>query len=288
RQSQDEVDAQLTAFDQQEGTAPNTGSENIGTDSCHGQLESRRPQSTHYTFQSTYNTEQQNTNPTVDPVLASWIRKLSNFSVELHLHMLSIPPVEVQPSTWTDSSGKKPNSTQHDQEITVDSTFQLSNQSTEILHDMSSRFKSRQAHTRSTTAIGALDQPSQLLLLSSHLCLAESYDKIVQRIKTWTEVRSKIGGPTPVDMPVKLPSLAVGSFKLCAFSSSQPLVLTCIIEATIMQIREQISEMTKPVHTRNGTTKVSNSPAGEQGNRGGDGLSGVARVTLQAIEPKKN
>lgn len=98
-----------------------------------------------------------------------------------------------------------------------------------------------------------------------------------------------MGGPTPVEhMPVKLPSKAVGSFKLSAFSSSQQLVLTCIIEATIMQIREQISKMAKPVHTRNGTTKVSNSPAGEQGNRGGDGLSGVARVTLQAIEPKKN
>ncbi|KAL8754503.1 MAG: hypothetical protein Q9199_004297 [Rusavskia elegans] len=190
------------------------------------------------TFQSAYNTEQQTTNRIVDPVLDSWMRKLSNFRVELQLYMLSIPPVEIEPSTWTDSSGKKPNSTQHDQEITVDFTFQLSNQSTEILHDMSSRFKSRQAHTRSTTAIGALDQPSPLLLLSSYLCLAESYDKNVQHIKTWTEVRSKMGGPTPVEhMPVKLPSLAVGSFKLSAFSSSQPLVLTCIIEATIMQIR---------------------------------------------------
>ncbi|KAI4270952.1 MAG: hypothetical protein L6R38_006974 [Xanthoria sp. 2 TBL-2021] len=289
RQSQDEIDAQLTAFDQQQGTAPNTDSENSGTDSYRGQLESRLPQSTHYTIQSSYNTEQQTTNPIVDPVLASWIRKLSNFSVELHLHMLSIPPVEVEPSTWTDSSGKKPDWTQHDQEITVDSTFQLSNQYTEILHDIISRFKSRQAHTRSTTAIGALDQPSQLLLLSSYLCLAESYDKIVQHIKTWTEVRSKMGGPTPVEhLPVKLPSLAVGSFKLSAYSSSQPLVLTCIIEATLMQIREQISEMTKPIHTRNGTTKVSNSPAGEQGNRNDDGLSGVARVTLQAIRTKED
>lgn len=88
--------------------------------------------------------------------------------------MLSIPPVEVNQSTWIDSSGKKPNSTQHDLEITVDSTFQLSNQSTEILHDVISRFKSPQAHTRSKTAIGAVDQPSQLLLLPSYLCLAES------------------------------------------------------------------------------------------------------------------
>lgn len=288
RQSQEEINAHPTALDQHEGTAPNTDSENSGTDSGRGQLESMRPHSAHNAIQSSCNVKQHVTIPMVDPVLASWIRKLSNFGVELHLHMLSIPAVEAEPSPWTDSSGKKSNSTQHDQGIQIDSTFHLSNQYTEILHDIISRFNSRQAHTRSATAFGALDQTSQLLLLSSYLCLAESYDKIVQHIKIWTEVRSKIGGSTPVEhLPVKLPSLAIGSFKLPASSSSQPLVLTCIIEAMIVQIRERIGEMMKPVHAHNRTIKGPSSLASEQGNWGGDGLCGVARVTLQAIRAKE-
>ncbi|KAI4230033.1 MAG: hypothetical protein L6R36_000412 [Xanthoria steineri] len=288
RQSQEEIDAHPTALDQHEGTAPKTDSETSGTDSGRGQLESMRPHSSHNAIQNSYNVEQHVTSPMVDPIVASWIRKLSNFGVELHLHMLSIPAVEAEPSPWTGSSGKKSNSTQHDQEIQIDSTFHFSNQYTEILHEINSRFSSRQGHTRSATAFGALDQTSQLLLLSSYLCLAESYDKIVQHIKTWTEVRAKIGGSTPVEhLPVKFPSLAIGSFKLPASSSSHPLVLTCIIEAMIVQIRERISEMMKPVHACNRTIKGPTSLASEQGSWGGDGLCGVARVTLQAIRAKE-
>ena len=289
-QSQDENNA-LTAFDQQEGgTALNPDTENSGTDPCHKQLVSTRPPSAHCDVQSPYNREQQITKPIVDPVLASWIRKLSNFSVELHLHMLSIPPVQAQSNSSTDSAGKVPDSTHHNQEIAVDSTIQLSNQYMDILQDILSQFKTRQAHTGSTTAVGALDQPSQLLILSGYLCLAESYDKIVQHIKTWTEVRSKMGGSTSIEhhFPIQLPTLAIGSFKLSTSSPSRPLVLTCIIEAMIMQVRDLISEMTKPIHSRNGTTKVSDSPIGEQGTVSGDGLSGVAKITLQAIRAKED
>lgn len=289
-QSRDEINAHPTVFDQQEmGTALSTYCENGGTDSRHGQITSRRPRSIQCDIQSSYNRGKQTTKPIVDPVLASWIRKLSNLSVELHLHMLSIPPVEVESCTWADSSGKKPNSTQLNQEIPVDSTIQLSNQYTEILHDVLSQSKTRQAHTGSTTAVGALDQSSQLLILSSYLCLAESYHKIVQHIKTWTEVRLEMGGSTSVEQfPVQLPSLAIGSFKLSTSSSSRPLVLTCIIEAMIMQIRDLISEMMKPSHSHNGTTQASNSPSDEPGTSKDDGLGIVAKGTLQAIRAKEH
>ncbi|KAL8780318.1 MAG: hypothetical protein Q9213_006516 [Squamulea squamosa] len=289
-QSQDKSDAHLIAFDQQEqGTALITESKNSGPDPSHGQLGFRRPRSLPCGVQGSYSRGQQITKPLVDPVLASWILKLSNFRVELHLHMLSIPPVEVESITWTDSNGKKPNPTQHDQEIAVDSTIQFSDQYTDILQDILSRFKTRQADTGPTTAVGALDQPSQLLILSSYLCLAESYDKILQHINTWTEIRSKMGGSTSTEhFPFQLPSLAIGSFKLSTSSSSRPLVLTCIVEAMIMQIRDLVSEMTKPTCSRHGSAKVSNSAAGEQGNSSGDGLSGVAKVTLQAIRAKED
>lgn len=292
-QSQDEANAQLVNFDQQEGTALNTDSEDNGTDSGYGQSSSSRPQSAPSELQNSHSTGQQTAKPIVNPVVTSWIRKLSDINVELHQHMLSIPPIEVEQSTRTDTKGKKssngPNSTQHDQELAVDRTFKLSHQYTEILNDIFSKFKTRHAQTESTTAALALDQPSQLLVLSSYLCLVESYDKSLQHIKTWTEGRLKMGTSTSDEtFPIQLPSLAIGSFKIPTASSTRPLVLTCIIEAMIMQIHDLVSEMMRPANTPKGTARTSGTAAGEQGNCGADGLSGVAKVTLQAIRAKED
>ncbi len=91
RPSQEDTNAHIAALDKQEGTAPNTDSENSGTDSSRGQSESRRPH-------SAPNANQSSRNPMIDPVLAFWIRGYSNFRVELHLHTLSIPSVKDGPS----------------------------------------------------------------------------------------------------------------------------------------------------------------------------------------------
>ncbi|KAL8721661.1 MAG: hypothetical protein Q9225_001710 [Loekoesia sp. 1 TL-2023] len=295
-QPQDEANARFMNFDQQEGTALNTDSENTGTDSGYGQSVSSRPQSTRSDIQGSYNTGQQTTKSTVDPVMTSWIRKVSDINMELHQHMLSVPPIEVGQNTWINTKGRRmsngPNSTQDDRELAVDRTFQLSHRYTEILNDILSRFKTHQAYTGQTTAALALDQPSQLLVLSSYLCLVESYEKILQHIKVWTEVRLKMGVSTSDGhFPIQLPSLAIGSFKLPTSSLTRPLVLTCIIEATIMQIHDSVSVMMRQADTRNGRPRMSNTAAGEQGTSGGDGgdgLSGVAKVALQAIRAKED
>ncbi|KND88287.1 hypothetical protein TOPH_07099 [Tolypocladium ophioglossoides CBS 100239] len=285
RHSQDEATAHIMGFDQQEETALTTGSEDTGTDSGYGQAVSSQP-STSSNIQGSYNTWQKTTKQAVEPVMTSWIRKLSDINVELHQHMLSIPPIGVGQSTWT-SNG--PNSTRHDEELAVDRTFKLSHQFMEILNDIFSRFKTRQAYTGPTTDTLALDQPSQLLVLSSYLCLVESYDKILRHIKTWTEVRFKMGVSTSDEhFPIQLPGLAIGSFKLPTSSSTQPLVLTCTIESMIMHMHNLVSEMMTPTNTGNGTTRVSNTAAGDQGTSGGDGLSSVAKVTLQAIRAKED
>ncbi|KAA8651167.1 hypothetical protein EYZ11_007036 [Aspergillus tanneri] len=291
QEAQDEGNARLIDFDYQGGTALNTDREDTGADSGYGPSVTSRSQPTHCETQESYNMGQQTTNPIVDPVMTSWIRKLSDMNLELHQHKFSIPSTEIEQSMWTNtkSSGTSsaPNSIQHDQELAVDRTFKLSYQFTEILTDIFSRFKTHQGSTRPITAALALDQPSQLLVLSSYLCLVESYDKILQHIKIWTEIQFMMGvSSADGHFPIQLPSLAIGSFKLPTSSSTRPLVLMCIIEAMIMQIHNQVNEMITPANTRNGTARMSHTD-GEQGTGDGGGLSGVAKVTLQAIRAKE-
>ncbi|KAE8149045.1 hypothetical protein BDV25DRAFT_168087 [Aspergillus avenaceus] len=262
----------LMDFDHQDGTALNSGSEDTAADSGYGQSVSSRPHSNSSATQSSHS--QQTSKPTGD--MTSWVRKLSDINVELHQHMLAIPSVDVEHSPLTNS--KTSNGPSSPQELAVDRTFKLSHQYTEILSDIFSQYKTRQTYTGSPPAALALDQPSQLLVLSSYLCLVESYDKILQHIKAWTEVRLDMEGSTAEEhFPVQLPSVAIGCFQLPASSSTRPLVLICIIEATMTQIHDQVNEMMRPART-----------IGEQGTLGGDGLSGVAKVTVQAIRTKED
>ena len=286
-QYQDRSNAHTNAFDDRdEVTGPTIDKRKIGAKSCQQQMVSGQPHSTLQNTQSSNGEEQRISKPCVDPLLASWICNLSNLRVELHLHMLSVPPVEAK---WTDYSGKKSDSTQHSQEIAIDSTIQLSDQYTAVLQNILSNFKSHEADIASATAIGTLDQPSQLLLLSTYLCLAESYDKTVQHIKMWTEARFNMGGSSSVEQfPIQFPSLAIGSFKLSTFSSSQPLILTCVIEAMILQIRNLISQMTEPIHSRDRITKLPDATTGDQSTRSGEGHSGLVRASLQAIRAKED
>jgi hypothetical protein len=209
--------------------------------------------------------------------------------------MLSIPPIDVWQRPGT-SGGPNSSSSPHNKELAVERTFKLSHEYTATLNDIFSRFKIRQADNPPTTAVLPLDQPSQLLVLSSYLCLVESYDKILQHIKSWTDVRLKVGIATPQEgFPVILPSVSIGTLKLPTSSANQPLVLTCIIEANMMRMHDLVSEMMRPADTAaNAIARTSisrgSTSAGEQGTgaSGGDGLSSVAKVTLQAIRAKED
>ena len=97
--------------------------------------------------------------------------------------------------------------------------FELSYQFTEILVDIVSRFRTPHPGPGPMAAIPPLEQSSQPLVLSSYLCLVESY-KVSQHIKAWIEVQSKMGMFTSDEhFPIQLPSLMVGFFKLPTCSS---------------------------------------------------------------------
>jgi hypothetical protein len=122
------------------------------------------------------------------------------------------------------------------------------------------------------------------------MCLLASYDRILQHIEAWLKVRLKMGvrgSAMTLDddessscFPTQLPSLAVGSF-----------------ETNVMHMHSLISEIMRPVsHPATGSaskTAASGPPAAEKrpGNGAadaGDGLSTVAKVTLQAIEANED
>lgn len=142
------------SFDQRTGTAITTDSEDTGSDSSYGQAASNRRQSIRSNIQGSCNKGQQTSRPIVDPVLTSWIRKLSDINMELHQHMLSILPIEVGQFTWANTKDKRKVNgstfTQHARELAVDRTLELSHQYTEVLNDIFSQFKTRQECTGPT------------------------------------------------------------------------------------------------------------------------------------------
>ncbi|PKX89977.1 Zn(II)2Cys6 domain-containing transcription factor fumR [Aspergillus novofumigatus IBT 16806] len=236
--------------------------------------------------------------------MTSWIRRLSDTNLQLHQHMQSIPVVGTGQRTQGSGSGNSLSP----MELPVDSTFKLSSQYTGLLTSICARLEScRSCNDSETLAQLALDQPSQLLVLSSYMCLLASYDKILRHIEAWLEVRLKMGvrgNATTLDddessfcFPTQLPNLAVGSFEVPKTSSIQSLVLTCIMETNVMHMHSLISEIMRPISNPvagpASKSAASGPPAAEKRPMNGvadagDGLSTVAKVTLQAIEANED
>ncbi|KAJ0414056.1 hypothetical protein BJY00DRAFT_321335 [Aspergillus carlsbadensis] len=215
-----------------------------------------------------------------DADASSWIRKLSDANIQLHQHLHSIPVASTKPKS--EKRGSRISASPI--ELPVDSTFELASQYTTLLASIYSHLEPGDRPKVS------LDQPSQLLVLSSYMSLLESYDRILQHIKAWLEARlsMKAQGSLVIldgdDFLLRLPSVAVGSFELPKTSSIHSVVLTCIMRTNMMQIRSLITEIMMPgsksIIGRISTDKRSVSGLAETGDR----LSTVAKATLHAIE----
>lgn len=293
---QPDTTSHLLNLDQLNGHGLNGNGEHSAV-SGYGRSAFHRTRSFHGEFQPSYDAEPQSTRQNGDSSMMSWIRKLSDINVELHQHILTIPPLpdpgqDKRPGSKDKSAGSIPNT----QELAVDCTLRLSQQYTKTLNDMLSQLRMRQTH-RSVEAAAApvLDQPSQLLILSTYLCLIEAYDKILQHIRTWAEVRLKMGAAASArNHPIRLPNVAIGDFRFLEPSSSQPLVIMCVLKSTIIQIHDLVGGIMRsasaglPLHG-SGSGSCTHVSAASQGQGGPacDGLSGVAKVTLQAILAKE-
>lgn len=182
--------------------------------------------------------------------LTSWMRRLSELNVELHQHMLSIPPTRPEHCGWKNQDIRRvpPNTrTMHQgQPLHIDRTLQLSQKYTEILTDALPLPRNRRGDDLHTPAL-RLDPASQLLVLSSFMCLVDSYDRILQNIREWVQLRLKKGSCIP-DGCCLLPEIAIGAYRLPESSATRPLVLVCLIEIAAMQAHDAFSSLTKPVN----------------------------------------
>jgi hypothetical protein len=310
----------MPEFDEAGGNPKGSDAKDSGTDSGYGNELSPSD-----LLQSPYDDDAQDPGPQLrgnqqeeeepsDPAsethqsnMTSWIRMLSDTNVQLHQHMQSIPVVEPGQRSRS-SSGSSLSSMEGETRLPVDCTIKLSGQYTALLTSICAGFEScRASNDAQTLAQFTLDQPSQLLILSSYLCLLESYDKILQHIKAWLEVRLKMGVRGSVTtlndeessfcFPTQLPSLAVGSFELPKTSSIQTVVLACILETNVMHMHSLIREIMRPtssIVTGLAPKSVpSGPPPAEKRSMNGvadarGGLSSVAKVTLQAIEANED
>lgn len=218
-----------------------------------------------------------------EPWTRSWIREVSDINMALHQHMLSILPVEsrqdtgTKSSSWTSDSGSS--SRRPNEELAVDCTLKLSRQYSKLLGRMISECEDCQDPGNPAASTTVLDQPVQLLVLSGYMCLLEAYDKVLQNIK-WAESRLQTD---PDSVPMRLPILAIGSFDLPASSSTASLVLICVIEATITHMHALVQNLIKKANLGRGVTGGLSNETDKQNTMAGEGLHGVAKATLQAI-----
>ncbi|KAK5992091.1 C6 finger transcription factor fumR [Cladobotryum mycophilum] len=203
-----------------------------------------------------------------DGDITTWILRLSQLNMELHQHLHSIPPIGLQ-----NLGAERP------KDCAIDRTFQLSHQYTEILN----RIFPADARSQSEHPV-TLDEPFQLLVLSNYLYLVESYDKILQHIKSYAEMRLKTDAATAeAQAPISLPNLNIGSFELP--SSTHVVILIHIMETMMARVRDLVNEMVKP--PCGSPEETSESGAGAQGVDVDDRLTSITKVSLQAIRVKE-
>ncbi len=106
--------------------------------------------------------------------------------------MAAIPPASIWKSNprWRDQTSSSQYSN-GDKRFALDQTLKLSHEYSEILNCAFPRFRSTRPRATCPEIVGRLDQSSELLILSSYLCIVEIYDKILHHFRACAEQRAK-------------------------------------------------------------------------------------------------
>ncbi|KAI0002319.1 hypothetical protein F4779DRAFT_603918 [Xylariaceae sp. FL0662B] len=218
--------------------------------------------------------------------ITSWMKRLSELNIELHSHMLSIPPLGIWQRSWTDPDKASPGyeAIQRDKVLAMDRTLHLSQEYTEILNYIFPRFRHRQKGVDRPTAPIQLDPPSELVVLSGYLSIIETYDKLLQHIRACAEARLDADPEeAEAQAPICLPSFSVGSFRMTSSSSVQVVVLLHLIQEMMTRVREIIDDMIRRGSSGNGLEKThtdtSRPPHSE--------VLSITKVTHEAIRKKE-
>lgn len=233
-------------------------------------------------------------------------RKLSYISIELHDFFLTIPPVA---ASWEPSAEY---SSPEGKEFALDQILELSRLFIDTVDTLflpstpagTSNEQSKDSTPKSTTSDDAaaaaaaapantslLDQPCELLALSSYIRMVEIYHAILEHVVACAKHQSTVSSSSQRNGFLRLPSLAVGSFTMESSSTMQVLVLVHMVELMMTRSRHLIRSVTR--------ARVRDSPDEQLGGngRGDDTLATwgtrparsptVGEATLQGFQPRE-
>ena len=191
--------------------------------------------------------------------LSDWVSKVAEINVSLLNHCEQNPSMEEVPA-----SPQSYEPLAQEKDFAIDQTFLLSQRFIDLLNQAFPRFSDGSGCTQATsasspplpnyppghsnymgsstaskvsspTSLVLLDPGSIFLVLSCHLRLLETYDKIFSHIESWVKERSAQSSP-PFDL--RLPGLVIGAFSLQSSSSLQATLLIQLAEQLLSRLRE--------------------------------------------------
>ncbi|KAG8158681.1 hypothetical protein KVR01_011803 [Diaporthe batatas] len=189
--------------------------------------------------------------------------------------------------------GERPSLAQPDLSLGLDDTLRLSNDYLSNLTDAVSEIRISQTYNASTTP-GAIPAPepeqhSQLLILSTYVCLIELYKKTLQHVKAWTEARLNTD-TTALNktFPTQLTSVTIGSYQLPASSPMQTLVLVGTIEGILAKISDLVDEIMRPARSPHEPPDTPGAAIYKEDTSPPSAPSSVAQASLQAIRGQED
>lgn len=217
--------------------------------------------------------------------LVAWIAKISQLNIELHQNLHSIPPIGVWQECWTNPTGPNRAQLNHEKDLAIDRTLQLSHQYIEAMNHVFSYFRSTEKmNGNASTTLSPLGDPPQLLVLSCYSCLIETYDKILQHVEACAKIRlEKDVNVAEAYTPIALPGLSIGTFEIAPSSTLKVVILLHIMEVMMARVRRLVSEMTEPSNIEQAA--LMGGLAAEAGKS--NVLTSITSVSMQGIRAKE-
>ena len=221
-----------------------------------------------------------------DELLSSWVHRLAELNVELHQHMLSIPPTKLGSCGRKNDNIGAPQNTNaipQDRRLQVDRTLELSYKFIRIL---TNAIPSSRNHQRDGihTPTRRLDSGSSLLVLSGFMCLVDAYDKSLHHIEESIQLRSEADSSTPSKCCV-MPEVAIGVHSLPVPSPARPIILACLIETVVMQTHGAVCHLIKPSSDYDNSRRGSIAALAERS--ASSDLGDLAAIQLQAVTARE-
>ncbi|KAI1844903.1 hypothetical protein JX266_008919 [Neoarthrinium moseri] len=219
-------------------------------------------------------------------MISRGVRQLSDLSLELYSFASLMPPASAwdRPGEYSPLEGK---------EFALDRVLKISQLFIETLDRLFP--KSHKNDDDVTVEPPSLDQPCQLIVLSSYLRIIEIYHNILEHVAACARLKRSTANSNPNSnsnsVPsnrfMHLPSLAIGSFTMESSTTTQVLVLVQVIEIMMTRSRYLIQFMVNAGKDGDATSMEGDSEQERRPTAGEaslEGLKSTENATLAMVE----